>query len=56
MNHKRVYRVMRDAELLLPKAPKLARSSRRHEGTVADGSAIRVDVVCRRRWPPLHEG
>ena len=35
VNHKRAYRVMRDAKLLLPKAPKRAQSSRRHDGTVA---------------------
>jgi len=35
VNHKRAYRVMRDAKLLLPKAPKRAQSSRRHDGAVA---------------------
>ena len=53
VNHKRAYRVMREAKLLLPKAPKRAQSSRRHDGNVAvpasdmrwcsDGFEIRCD-------------
>jgi transposase InsO family protein len=35
VNHKRVYRIMAAAKLLLPKAPKRRQSSRRHEGRVA---------------------
>ena len=53
VNHKRAYRVMKAAGLLLPKAPKRAQSSRPHDGTVAvthsdvrwcsDGFEIRCD-------------
>jgi transposase InsO family protein len=53
VNHKRGYRVMKAAGLLLPKAPKRASSSRPHDGTVAvdhsdtrwcsDGFEIRCD-------------
>lgn len=53
VNHKRGYRVMKAAGLLLPKAPRRARSSRPHDGTVAvdrsdarwcsDGFEIRCD-------------
>jgi len=35
VNPKRVYRVMAQAKLLLPKAPRRPQSSRRHEGKVA---------------------
>ena len=53
VNHKRVYRVMKSAGLLLPKAPKRPESTRQHDGTVAvthsdtrwcsDGVEIRCD-------------
>jgi transposase InsO family protein len=53
VNHKRTYRVMKQARLLLPKAPKRPQSGRPHEGTVAvptsnqrwcsDGFEIRCD-------------
>lgn len=53
VNHKRGYRVMKAAGLLLPKAPRRASSSRPHDGTVAvdrsdarwcsDGFEIRCD-------------
>jgi putative transposase len=35
MNHKRIYRLMKQHHLLLPKAPKRRASSRPHEGKVA---------------------
>jgi len=35
VNHKRVYRVMKTADLLLPKAPRRCASSRPHDGKVA---------------------
>ena len=35
VNHKRVFRVMAEAKLLLPKAPKRSQSSRPHDGRVA---------------------
>ena len=53
VNHKRVYRVMKSAGLLLPQAPKRPASTRQHNGTVAvthsdtrwcsDGFEIRCD-------------
>jgi transposase InsO family protein len=43
VNAKRVYRVMRQAGLLLPKAPRRRQSTRRHEGRVA---VMRSDL----RW------
>jgi putative transposase len=53
VNPKQAYRVMADRRMLLPKAPKRAHSSRRHDGTVAvaqsdrrwcsDGCEIKCD-------------
>lgn len=39
VNHKRAYRVMAQHDLLLPKAPKRAKSRRKHEGKVAVASS-----------------
>ena len=42
VNHKRAHRVMAAHKLLLPKAPKRAKSQRKHEGTVSvDASDMR---------------